>query len=461
MKKILLLLIIYFSISIAYGQTNISGIISTNTTWTPEGNPYIISGNTLVNQGITLNIEPSVVIRFSGNYYLYIDGKLDAQGNNMNPIIFTSNNPSPQIGDWIGIKFRHVSISNANILNYCQLEYAQKAIVNDGSTLTVTNCLIQNNQTGINSAQNQGGSTNILNNIITHNTISGISGWNDNFAPAGNSIIGNQITYNGNGIDSTLDVRKINNNIISHNTNGIFWESGSNSFLYEINGNTISDNINDGVYMRAYPIFIGSFQYNTISNNGGVGIRFIDPNLTIQNNIIVNNNIGVWPTKVYSANIEVHQNCIYQNNLNYKQGLSSDTNASNNWWGTNDLGIIGSSIFDFYDDFNLGKIMISPILNVETSFCITGLATNVIRSNNSIAFFPNPFSSETTLKTDNVFHNATLLIYNSIGRTIKKIKNISGQTFTLFRDNLSSGLYFVQIKEGDKIYSGKLLIVDK
>jgi hypothetical protein len=53
-------------------------------------------------------------------------------------------------------------------------------------------------------------------------------------------------------------------------------------------------------------------------------------------------------------------------------------------------------------------------------------------------------------------------VVNCFGQTVKQIKNIRGQTVVLSRDNLASGLYFVQLTEDNKLISAdKLLITDK
>jgi hypothetical protein len=79
----------------------------------------------------------------------------------------------------------------------------------------------------------------------------------------------------------------------------------------------------------------------------------------------------------------------------------------------------------------------------------------------SIRIVPNPFSSETTLLSGKNFKDAILTVYNSFGQQVKQIKNISGQTITLYRDNLASGLYFIQVTEGDQLFTaGKLMITD-
>lgn len=78
-----------------------------------------------------------------------------------------------------------------------------------------------------------------------------------------------------------------------------------------------------------------------------------------------------------------------------------------------------------------------------------------------VSVFPNPFTSQTTLQTDNRFKNATLTVYNSYGQTVKQINNLAGQTITFNRDNLPSGLYFVRLTENSEVpVTEKLVITD-
>ncbi|MBP7477595.1 MAG: T9SS type A sorting domain-containing protein [Chitinophagales bacterium] len=80
---------------------------------------------------------------------------------------------------------------------------------------------------------------------------------------------------------------------------------------------------------------------------------------------------------------------------------------------------------------------------------------------NAIGISPNPFCFQTTLQTESVFNNATLTINNHLGQTVKQIDNISGQSITLFRDNLQSGLYFIHLTQDNKtIATNKLVIAD-
>lgn len=80
---------------------------------------------------------------------------------------------------------------------------------------------------------------------------------------------------------------------------------------------------------------------------------------------------------------------------------------------------------------------------------------------NNITLHPNPCSFQTTIQTDKNFKNSTLTLYNSFGQLMKQIKNISGQTVTLSRDNFPSGLYFIRLTQDNKIIStDKLIITD-
>ncbi len=79
----------------------------------------------------------------------------------------------------------------------------------------------------------------------------------------------------------------------------------------------------------------------------------------------------------------------------------------------------------------------------------------------SARLYPNPCSYQTVLYTDKEVYNATLTVLNSLGQTVKQVKNISGQSILLQRDNLPGGIYLLQLSQKNKtIVSHKLLVVD-
>jgi hypothetical protein len=138
-------------------------------------------------------------------------------------------------------------------------------------------------------------------------------------------------------------------------------------------------------------------------------------------------------------------------------------------------GISGNNIYFmnpwFGEGLHIGtyNFMLSGVDNTSTAthtWTHTNKITSIVSAVNeagdeeTISVYPNPFCSETTLQSDKVFKDATLTIYNLYGQTVKQIKNISGQTITLYRDNLPGGLYFINLTQGNKTFTDKLVIAD-
>jgi hypothetical protein len=120
MKKTLLLALMSLLMTISsFGQTIVDTVdtdITTNTTWT-SGRIYLLKGYRFVKDGATLTIEPGTTIRgdkaSKGTLIVTRSGKIIAEGDSNNPIVFTSNEPSGirNYGDWGGI----VILGNARI----------------------------------------------------------------------------------------------------------------------------------------------------------------------------------------------------------------------------------------------------------------------------------------------------------------------------------------------------------
>jgi len=88
---------------------NVSGTITSNTTWT-SGNVYLLQGPVYVKNGAILTIQPGTVIRGDNsiaNSALIITkgSRINAVGTSTQPIVFTSSKDagSRAVGDWGGI----------------------------------------------------------------------------------------------------------------------------------------------------------------------------------------------------------------------------------------------------------------------------------------------------------------------------------------------------------------------
>ncbi len=113
------------------------GLIDTDTIWTRDCGPYVITGNLLVPNGILLTIEAGTTVRFYADTALQVDGVLDAQGEANAMITFTSNGDGTP-GDW-GYIFLHETVEPEpyDYLTYVLVEYAGGINVTDNAALRV------------------------------------------------------------------------------------------------------------------------------------------------------------------------------------------------------------------------------------------------------------------------------------------------------------------------------------
>ena len=91
------LLALLASSSLLNAATNVADDITSNTTWNKAGSPYILEDYIFVKSGVTLTIDPGVLIQAEegsadGAPALIVTqgAKIDAQGTANEPIIFTS-----------------------------------------------------------------------------------------------------------------------------------------------------------------------------------------------------------------------------------------------------------------------------------------------------------------------------------------------------------------------------------
>jgi hypothetical protein len=346
----------------AEGPTEISGIISTDTTWTLENSPYIIIENTLVEENVNLTIEPGVIIKFDPDAYIRIDGSLYAVGTESNIITFTSNSKSPEKGDWGKINIE--KISTDPIIKYCRIEYALIGIECSASTISITDSIFYTNSGGINLDDCD---SMIMNNEFINNNL-GVGG--------GKNIIDNVFINNDRSI---LEGQNITNNIIINNNRGIIYSNLIEN-NYILNNNAGID-CGDGE---------AKIYNNYIANNSEYGIIIhSENNENITNNIIANNEIGIGieqgaTSQIINNNItnnsiginvffssasegdtifEIKNNNIQDNiEYNIQNNVEKRVLVVYNWWGTTDTFSIDTSIYDYQDDFEIGKVEYLPIL---------------------------------------------------------------------------------------------------
>jgi len=88
----------------APAQLDVSGHITSDTTWTAANSPYVLTGDVTVDPGVTLTIEAGVVVQGNSGTELQVQGRLIAIGTATQPITFTSFTDSGP-GQWDGLVF--------------------------------------------------------------------------------------------------------------------------------------------------------------------------------------------------------------------------------------------------------------------------------------------------------------------------------------------------------------------
>ncbi len=100
---------------------------------------------------------------------------------------------------------------------------------------------------------------------------------------------------------------------------------------------------------------------NLIENNSGKGINFRDSEITLTDNIIRDNRVGLFLFEKPGKSV-VSRNNIYRNGLNLQLGdfFADDVELAGNWWGSSDPVQISQSIYDQQDDPELGRVTMAP-----------------------------------------------------------------------------------------------------
>ncbi|MFB0534904.1 MAG: invasin domain 3-containing protein [Anaerolineae bacterium] len=198
------------------------GTITADTVWTEAGSPYVVTDTLTVSEGVTLTIEPGVVVKFDDDKSLIVHGKLYAVGTPAKPILFTSNG-APAANTWGEIRLEQWVYPST--LRYCQIEYATQG-------------------------------------LFLIDTVSG------------NQILNNVFRYNGGAIRSFQTWETFfANNVLAYNGYGFLFEGSG--LVTILAGNAIHDNTQWGIKTdSSYTAWNSSFSSNAIHDNGGPGILF-------------------------------------------------------------------------------------------------------------------------------------------------------------------------------------------
>lgn len=223
-----------FITNTALAATEVFDTLPGDTTWTLAESPYVITSDLSIPVGVTLTIEPGVVVKFHDSYTtLTVDGNLEAIGTASDPIIFTAykddaaggdtngdgsasfpGTPTfPPVGDWRGIFFNtgsishivHASIRYGGQIFFSGFGYQRNPMVrNNGGTLFIDSTELRPGPYASEAFNQTDGGTTVTNSHFTTGRVFVVSGGTftihgSTFAQSSDAIINNS----PNAIDAT------------------------------------------------------------------------------------------------------------------------------------------------------------------------------------------------------------------------------------------------------------------
>ena len=172
-------------------QLQVTGHLAGNMVWTKDKSPYLLSGGDVyLDRGATLTIEPGVTVNFIGNNYFIIEGQIDAEGTESEPIIFKPL--SLKIGNIRGIKVASKDPNVVSKFKYVQIHDADFAFYVDNANAEISYSLISANGEGIHLWNSP---ALVEENLITNNNKVGIY-----IGSSKPTVRRNRITHNQTGV---------------------------------------------------------------------------------------------------------------------------------------------------------------------------------------------------------------------------------------------------------------------
>lgn len=325
-----------------------------DTIW--EGD-VLIDGILTVAPGVTLEIRPGSIIRFTrmdsnrddiGEHELFIQGRFLALGTKASPILFTSAEPEPVPGDWGAVNM--MASTEENVLEHCQVEYGYRGFHAHFAMARLGNSLFRYNRRG---AQFQESTVDIRHCAFIDN-LNGIQ-FRDSTVTLHDSVIsggywGLRCVYSTiemancrieknliNGANFRDSEVTLKGNTVIDNRRGIYLQRSQGS----ITGNIVERNSEHGIFLEDST---GRIALNRIADNGRAGFRIINSPANITGNRIVDND-------QYALINDGEQ----------------DLSIEGNWWGTSEPAQIAVLVRDGVDRPGIGFVRINQPLTAAPS----------------------------------------------------------------------------------------------
>ena len=323
---------------------SLSGPIEEDLTLYNLCNPYYITGNIVVREGVTLTIEPGVTVVFSPQTYMSVNGKLIAEGTEQDSITFTGNgwNDINIQGSSRGSSLKYVSITDISGTDSDWKLRLRNGVISNSEIFNVGNGIYLTDSASVEysvlrdikyKAIDAEGASTIYGNRI-YNVLNKSSNGNSTISIRNYSVFRNNIIGQINGGSAALEVGY--NSIVLENIIGDY--SGHQGhvgiLVRQGNNQTIRNNKVGG--FTANVVLIGTKP--TFARNSFIG------ELNYQNedfNVVVgNNNLSISDSARYDVNF-----------WGWSYGQENEiVNMRSNYWQNVPEQNIEISIWDYKDE---------------------------------------------------------------------------------------------------------------
>ncbi len=416
--SVLLPLILLFTRTVS-SQTNISGIINTNTTWLKANSPYIITGGTILSDGIILNVDPGVEIKMNNGVQFLIRGKLNFNGSSTDSITLRPNQVLLQHPSFIldntstykpkvNCRFLSATIGGFNV-----------STVNGTNDTVLTIKRSYFNNSGYVGGPNAPRNYYVLIDSCVYTNVGGV-------VEGGNILFKNtRVTSNIYGLNIGFYSYSPQPSLIDH----CYFEKYKDVAVV-MNGTITNTEFADNSTAVATMDYDSPFMQGNYfhDNSAGISTYYTSSNnpLSISNNTLCNNISGInnrTATKVY---------------------------AYNNCWCTNDSAMIAATVFDYWNDFSKGEVKFVPFIQncaLSGDVGIVSISEHI----NLFSLFPNPATNHLTIQLASPTHEAVLEVYNTEGKLVfssdLRFLPVDEKQIELELHDWAQGLYLVKVRD--------------